>query len=113
MIMNSPKLLPWFARKAGINEELARKLWRRACGEAELIQGSTKGSDYHAMCLSRFLAHLDTESLTADPLDSQSAYGWFWRHQGRLAQYNLATARSTFRIYQDLWQKLTLPACTH
>lgn len=112
--MNTPKLLPWFARKAGINEELARKLWRRACGEAELIHGRADGADYHAMCLSRFLSHLETEALTAEPLGGgASSYNWFWRQQTRMAQYNLATARSTFRIWQNLWQKLTVPTCTH
>ena len=114
--MNTPKLLPWFARKAGINEELARKLWRRACGESELIQGRADGADYHAMCLSRFLSHLETEALTAEPLDASSgasSYNWYWRQQTRMAQYNLATARSTFRIWQNLWQKLTQPACMH
>lgn len=33
--MNAPMILPWIARKAGITDELALKLWRRAASEAE------------------------------------------------------------------------------
>jgi hypothetical protein len=40
--MNAPKILPWIARKAGISDELALKLWRRAVSEAEYLTGKPK-----------------------------------------------------------------------
>ena len=39
--MNAPKILPWIARKAGISDELALKLWRRAVSEAEYLTASS------------------------------------------------------------------------
>ena len=39
MKVKAPKILPWIARKAGISDELALKLWRRAISEAEYITG--------------------------------------------------------------------------
>jgi hypothetical protein len=44
--MKAPKILPWIARKAGISDELALKLWRRAISEAEYLTGKTEGSEY-------------------------------------------------------------------
>jgi hypothetical protein len=44
--MNAPKILPWIARKAGISDELALKLWRRALSEAEYLTGKAEGSEY-------------------------------------------------------------------
>ena len=42
--MKAPKILPWVARKAGITDELALKLWRRAVGEAEFLTGQDRKS---------------------------------------------------------------------
>lgn len=107
-MMTAPKLLPWFARKAGVSEDLARKLWRRAAGEAELLAGNRTSSDYHALCIDRFLSHLEVESTTGTTLNG-SRYAWMWQHQARMAGYNMAAARSTCKIWQDLWQKLCSP----
>ena len=32
-MLKAPKILPWIARKAGISDELALKLWRRAISD--------------------------------------------------------------------------------
>lgn len=37
--MQAPKILPRIASQAGISEELAPKLWRRAASEAEQLSG--------------------------------------------------------------------------
>ena len=42
--MKAPKILPWIARKAGISDELALKLWRRAISEAEYLAGKAEGA---------------------------------------------------------------------
>ena len=37
--MNSPKLLPWYARKAGVSLDRAEALWRKAVREATAETG--------------------------------------------------------------------------
>ena len=51
--MNAPKILPWIARKAGISDELALKLWRRALSEAEYLAGKAEGSEYWTLAVER------------------------------------------------------------
>ncbi len=53
--MQAPKILPWVAKRAGISEELALKLWRRAVGEAEYLSGQTAGSEFSGLAVERFL----------------------------------------------------------
>jgi hypothetical protein len=59
--MNAPKILPWIARKAGITDELALKLWRRAVSEAEYLTGQTEGSAYWGLAIDRFLSIVEDE----------------------------------------------------
>ena len=59
--MNAPKILPWIARKAGISDELALKLWRRAVSEAEYLTGKTEGSAYWGLAVDRFLSIVEDE----------------------------------------------------
>ena len=47
--MRAPKILPWIAKRAGIDEALALRLWRRAAGEAELIIGNHDSSDFYRL----------------------------------------------------------------
>ena len=54
--MKAPKILPWIARKAGISDELALKLWRRAASEAEYLTGKAQGSEYYGLAVERFLS---------------------------------------------------------
>lgn len=58
--MTTPKVLPWFARKAGLDDASALRLWRRAVGESA-DEGGSKVSAI-ATTMSRFLKLLDTES---------------------------------------------------
>ena len=58
--MKTPKVLPWFARKAGLDDESALRLWRRAVGESVGELGSKAMAGTTTM--SRFLELLDTES---------------------------------------------------
>ncbi len=53
--MKAPKILPWIARKAGISDELALKLWRRATSEAEYLTGKAEGSEYWGLAIERLL----------------------------------------------------------
>lgn len=99
--MKAPKLLPWIARKAGIPDALALKLWRRAAAEAELIVGNSHSSDYFATAIDRLLTLVDAESAsTASPQADLTA--WVWRHQRRMTHYSLITAQSASRWWLNL-----------
>ena len=54
--MKAPKVLPWVARKAGLDDEAALKLWHRAAGEAEQLYGCREGAEYFSAAMSRFIA---------------------------------------------------------
>ena len=60
-----PKLLPWLARKAGIEERRAEVLWREACRLA--TQGAARGtSAHHAAAMGRFVELLAAEKQRED-----------------------------------------------
>ena len=81
--MNAPKILPWIAKKAGISEELALKLWRRAVSEAEYLTGKTEGSEYYGLAVERFLALVEDEvgSIPQYNLTPAPRLSWMWHHQ--------------------------------
>ena len=106
--MRAPKLLPWVARKAGISDELALKLWRRAAGEAEVMSGCCDSADYFRLAMERFIDLVETEADTCvDPETlAQHRISWIWRHQKRLSQLNLLAAQNTYRLWQANWNSL-------
>lgn len=53
--MKAPKILPWMARKAGLDDEQALRLWCRAAAEAEKLHGCRDSANYHAEALNRFI----------------------------------------------------------
>ena len=65
--MNSPKLLPWYARKAGVSLERAEVLWRRAVREATAETGWVGTPEYWGAAEERFrtLLEQDRASLCA------------------------------------------------
>jgi hypothetical protein len=95
--MRPPKLLPWLARKAGVSDELAVKLWRRALQEAEALAGNRVSSDYHALCIDRFLNLLEVEAGGEARLDA-SPLSWIWRYPQRIALYTLIASVNISRI---------------
>jgi hypothetical protein len=56
--MNAPKLLPWLARRAGIDDDQALRLWQRAAAESEKSHGSREGASYNAEAMNRFINSL-------------------------------------------------------
>jgi hypothetical protein len=109
--MKAPKILPWIARKAGISDELALKLWRRALSESEYLCGKAEGSEYWGLCVERFLSIVENEvgspptySLTPAPRLS-----WMWQHQTRMSLLSLMAAQNTYRVWQETWGN-TYPA---
>ena len=109
--MKAPKILPWIARKAGISDELALKLWRRAISEAEYLTGKAEGSEYWGLAVERFLDIVEDEigrtpqyGLTPAPKAS-----WMWRHQSRMSLLSLMAAQNTFRFWQITWGSAGAP----
>ena len=103
--MKAPKILPWIARKAGISDELALKLWRRAASEAEYLTGKSEGSEYCGLAVERFLGIVEDEvgqtpqyGLTPAPKIS-----WMWRHQSRMSLLSLMAAQNAYRFWQNTW----------
>ena len=106
--MNAPKILPWIARKAGISDELALKLWRRALSEAEYLAGKAEGSEYWGLAVERFLWIVDDEVGTpaAYSLTPAPRLSWMWRQQTRMSLLSLMAAQNTYSYWQNAWGKM-------
>ena len=60
--MNIPKMLPWIAGRAGLGQEHAICLWRRASDESKTECGSNVSADYFARAMQRFRELVQHES---------------------------------------------------
>lgn len=67
----TPKLLPWLARKAGISERRARSLWFNAERWAER-HADGGSSAYYKLAIDRLLEGVAAESLREDA----ASFGW-------------------------------------
>ena len=103
--MKAPKILPWIARKAGISDELALKLWSRAISEAEFLTGKAEGSEYWGLAVERFLTIVEDEvGLTPQyGLTPAPKISWMWRHQSRMSLLSLMAAQNAYRFWQNTW----------
>lgn len=59
--MNAPKLLPWYARRAGVSIERAEALWRKAVRQATVETGWVGNSEYFGAAMDAFVALLEAE----------------------------------------------------
>ena len=68
--MNTPKLLPWYASKAGVPIERARQLWRNAVRAATVETGWVGNSEFWGAAMDHFqrALKLDRASLCAPRL---------------------------------------------
>ncbi|MFV0370595.1 MAG: hypothetical protein ACK5JI_02970 [Azonexus sp.] len=107
--MQAPKILPWIAKRAGLSEELALKLWRRAVGEAEYLSGQTAGSEFSGLAVERFLSLVEDEAGPPAPslLSPAPQLSWLWRHQTRVSLLSLMAAQNTYRYWQNAWNDLS------
>lgn len=62
--MKAPKLVHWYARKAGVPIDHANVLWRRAVREATSATGWVGSSEYWGAAMDIFLRLLDQEQST-------------------------------------------------
>lgn len=108
--MRAPKMLPWIARKAGISDELALKLWRRSAGESEILYGCCDSAEYYAAAVSRFLELVEDESeaLSGEPA-MIARTNWLWHHEKRMSQFNMVAAQALYRLWEGSWHAF-LPA---
>jgi hypothetical protein len=100
---HAPKLLPWLAKKAGIDMRRAEVLWHDACRYAAQ-HATPETSDYFKIAIDRLLQLVAAESLRADA----ASFGWrpWARAQQRLWSAlvhlmelgSVATARSLRQI---------------
>lgn len=106
--MKAPKILPWIARKAGISDELALKLWRRALSEAEYLTGSAEGSAYWGFAIERFLSIVENEVGTTPQYQQTPApqLSWMWSHQTRMSMLSLTVAENAYRFWQKTWDSV-------
>ena len=100
--MQAPKILPRIASKAGISEELALKLWRRAVSESECLSGKADGPEYWGLALDRFLAIVEEEagSPAHYGLMSGPKVAWLWRQQSRMSLLSISAAQ---QAWQGAW----------
>jgi hypothetical protein len=64
MMMKTPKLLPWYARKAGVSIEHATVLWHKAVREATVKTGWVGNAEYWGEAMNTFLRLLEDEQST-------------------------------------------------
>lgn len=100
-----PKLLPWLARKAGVSDALAEKLWRRAVGDAAEMADAASGPDFHRLAIERFMDLLEDECCKAP--DAAPCSGWYWRHQRRMAALSFRTATLGCAAWRDYWKRVS------
>ena len=104
--MKSPKILPWIAKKAGISETLALKLWRRALSQAEYLTSKTEGSEYWGLAVERFLGLVEEEVGTSPAYTLKPAprLTWLFQHQTRMSLLSLMAAQNAYRFWQNAWE---------
>lgn len=71
--MKTPKVLPWLARRAGVNDSRAELLWRAACLQAASMTGEHDGSRYWGAAQERLLDLLARERWRTHP-----PFAWPW-----------------------------------
>lgn len=105
--MRAPMILPRVAKQAGISEELALKLWRRAASETELLLGESRSPEYYRLAVEHFLSLADEEALCAGVRpDPAMRLTRAWKRQRHMSELSMTAARNTYRQWQQAWQKL-------
>ena len=106
--MKAPKILPWVARKVGISDELALRMWRRAAGEAEEMTGCSNSSEYYRQAVERFidLSEEEGEKYAERGALKNRGVSWIWRYQKRISQGNLLAVQKVCRLWLTSWENL-------
>ncbi|PKO57066.1 MAG: hypothetical protein CVU28_00625 [Betaproteobacteria bacterium HGW-Betaproteobacteria-21] len=99
--MKAPKLLPWYARKAGVPIERANTLWRKAVREATSETGWVGNAEYWGATMDIFLDLLEAEKNTlCTPCVTP-----FVRSQNRMWRLPLTAMEDMFFAMSASWQR--------
>ncbi|MCF8179660.1 MAG: hypothetical protein K9J74_14225 [Sulfuritalea sp.] len=100
---NTPQLLPWLAKKAGITERRATTLWHDAERWAAR-RAAVGSSDYFKLAVDRLLELTAAESLRAD----MASFGWrpWARAQARLWATSMLAAHQASALTARAWRLL-------
>jgi maltooligosyltrehalose synthase len=99
--MKTPKLLPWYARKAGVTLERAEALWRKAVREATAQTGWVGNADYWSATMNNFVRLLDEERST---LCAPRVLPYV-RSQNRMMRLPLQAMEDLFSALNANWQR--------
>lgn len=99
--MRAPEMLPWIAKRAGIDELLALKLWRRAASEAEWIVGNHDSSRFFDVAVDRLIDLVDAEA-GRNPVTTLPAL-WLWSCQTWNRSLALAMAENAWYCWLFAW----------
>lgn len=100
--MNTPKLLPWYARKAGVSIDRADELWREAVRDATQKAGWVGNTEYSGEAMHGFIDLLEHERAAARyPSDARSLV----HSQGRLWKLPLTVMEGFFSGASAHWQR--------
>lgn len=98
--MKVPKILPWIAHRAGISEEFALELWRRAGRETERSTADCDSSDYYGRAIVRLVDLAESEgkqSVVRDTVAGETGFSWLWRYENRISRSHLLALQSLCR----------------
>ncbi len=99
--MKTPKLLPWYAHKAGVSIERAETLWRKAVREATEETGWVGNAEYWGAAMDHFARLLENERST---LCTPQVVP-FVRSQSRMWRLPLLAMEDLFAAFQESWQR--------
>ncbi|TVO51872.1 hypothetical protein [Denitromonas halophila] len=98
--MNAPKLLPWYARRAGVSIERAEALWRKAVRQATTDTGWVGNAEYYGAAMDTFIALLEAEEASL----CTPSMGGIFRAQARVMRLPL-TMMEDFSNAAAHWQR--------
>ena len=101
--MKTPKLLPWYARKAGISTARAEALWSKAVRTATVETGWVGNAEYWGACMDAFTALLERERNTLCAPQMVP----FVRSHNRIWRLPLLAMEDMFTVLHTNWQRNT------
>lgn len=100
-MMKTPKLLPWYARKAGVSLERAAVLWQKAVREATAETGWVGNAEYYGEAMNTFLRLLaDEQASLCAPCVTPLI-----RSQNRLWRLPLTAMEDMFSAFSANWPR--------
>lgn len=107
----SPKLLPWLARKAGIDEDRAAACWQAACREADRRLGPQPTAEYWKLAMDECVARVAAEALAAD----SASFGFrrLARQQARYWSVPVVAFEVGAQTASRFWQAFNRPLVSH